>query len=89
MADFSRAFTWQRAGIECKLSWDSHKGTNAIHEGCTLLPSSNSGYLLKALPPNTCESGDTDISSITDLKDKSFHWCKVEGKVLKQKGQHK
>ena len=62
--------TRQRAGRESKLSCDTYRATNAIHEDSTLLTSSNSSYLPKAPPPYilTLEGkvsyefgGDTDI----------------------------
>ena len=49
--------TWQRAERGSKLSCDSYKGTNPIHEGSTLMISSNRNYLPKASPPNTITWG--------------------------------
>lgn len=42
--------TWQRAE-RSKVSCDSYKGTNPIHEGSTLMTSSHHNYLLKVSPP--------------------------------------
>lgn len=49
------SLTWLRAERRNKLSCDSYKGTNCIHEDSTLMTSTscNPIYLSKSLPPNT------------------------------------
>lgn len=47
------SLTWQRAEGRRKLSHDSHKGTNFIHEGSFPMISPISNYLPKTPPPNT------------------------------------
>ena len=67
--------TWRRAERGSKLSRDSYKVTNPIHEGPTLMTLTNPNYLPKAPSPNTITSGsrvstyefggDTSIQSVT------------------------